>query len=463
MFNRALYEENQSYILEALKQQHASSKLYFDRHNYPLVVYHLSNLCKNREQQSDEFYAIAFLSMANALVANNNDYESISVYLECLTLPYFHSNTKLRFCIYMQLLHIALKKEDLFFIELYMHKLHKYHFAIDDDSELQLLYDYLNLSIEIYNNPELNSSQLRIINTMLAQCNGSLSITAIEVGMYLETLLGSFFYRTHDYEESLQHYSQALAFATTFADLPYITTITHEISKNYEEMNNKLISLDYYKKYYKARQMQTRKLNMDISDYMMETLQIEREEQNILDTRMRTAHLDVHANLDRLTNVNTTIWFQELLAREKANANDNTLPVAILYIDVDWFRAYNDHYGHIKGDNVLSELGFTLRNSIDLSLHSLARVSGDCFAIYLRDINKEDAIITAKQILSNVRKLDIEHRVKKSLNILTVSIGVSSGFAKNAPIMFLQAKKAMEASKRNGKNRVTYTSEKGGV
>ncbi|MGL5540747.1 MAG: GGDEF domain-containing protein [Erysipelotrichaceae bacterium] len=463
MFYRALYEENQRYLLDALREHHLSSTLYFDRSNYALVVYHLTNLAKEKHHFSKPFNAITCLSIAQALAANRNHYEAISAFLECLNMPYFRENLRLRFAIYLHLLDISIQKEDFFFIELYMNKLRKYQFAIDDSIADQLFFDYLCLKIEVLNNPLLNSSQLASLNRMMKTVEQQVTPAGIEIGMYLETFLADYLFASGDVEDALQHYSQALGYAMTLKDFAELSKLYLSLSQCYNKLNNNRLSLDTYKKYYSAKQLSTRTYQLYITDYMMESLHIPRElESTIMDVKHKAAHLDDTAILDRLTNVYTVSWFHTRMAKRRLAPDSKQHDAAILFIDLDWFHKYNDHYGHIKGDQVLAEIGFTLRNSIDLSHNDLARVGGEEFAIILYDMMKEDAIITAKQILANIRKLDIEHRVNKSINILTVSIGVAYGSADQLEVLLDQATQANKMAKKSGKNRVVCFHEAGG-
>lgn len=461
MFNKALYEENETFILQTLQDLNMDTTMLEHRTNYPLVIYHLTNLTKDRYQFGEKFYATAILTIAQALSANSSSYESIGVYYEALHLPYFRRELKYRFAIYMQLLDLSIRKKDFFFIELFMYKLRKYQFTIEHDEEYKLLFDLLCLRIEILNNPEFNTSQLKIINDLLARTEQTLSLTSIEVSMYLEDLLGDCLFNSSDYEDSLQYHSQAFAKAKTLKELYSIAEIALKLSKTYEKMNNKVLALDLYKKHYNALQFATKVNRLNIEDYMLEIHGLPHDPQNASMMMIKNSHLDSFSVLDRLTNTNVQTFFESqlaLLAHAPTAAHDH---VAIIFIDIDWFKNYNTHYGHIKGDQVLSEIGFTLRNSIDLQNSILARISGDQFAILLKEVPKEDAVINGKQILANVRKLDIEHRVNKNINILTVSIGVSVGKASHLPQIYESAKIGMKNAKTGGKNRVVYHSEKG--
>lgn len=461
MFNRALFEENEKFIIDTLNEHRIDSSAFQIRDNYPIIIYHLTKLTTDRYAMGEKFYAISILTIAQALSANRSSYEAIGVYYEALHLPFFRKELKYRFAIYLNLLELSIRKNDLFFIELYMNKLRKYTFAIANDEELELLYEYLCLRIEIVNNPELNSSQLRTMNHLLERSEHGVSLTKLEVNMYVEELLGDYLFIVGDYEDSLQHHSQAFAKAKSLKEHYAVSELTKKLSITYDKMKNTVLALDLYKKHYHSLQLQTKLNRLNIEDYMLEIHELPYDERTAAMIMLRNAHLDSFSVIDRLTNTHIQTYFETQLSLLKDSTNAHSETAAILYVDVDWFKNYNDHYGHIKGDQVLQELGFTLRNSINLQTSMIARVSGDQFAIMLRDTTKEDAVINAKQILANVRKLDIEHRVHKNINILTVSIGVSYGKMDQLLHLYDSAHKGSKVAKKNGRNRVVYHTEKG--
>ena len=138
---------------------------------------------------------------------------------------------------------------------------------------------------------------------------------------------------------------------------------------------------------------------------------------------------------------------QQRLARQK-----RTFAVAL--IDVDNFKAYNDHYGHLAGDQALQEIAQTIDDSIRV-IDSVYRYGGEEFLIIFDDESIEDASISAERVRHAVEALKKEH-VGSNTNYLTISIGVA---AFNDPTEHWEAAlkladRALYQAKNNGKNRI---------
>gem|GEM_PF-2960668 len=172
--------------------------------------------------------------------------------------------------------------------------------------------------------------------------------------------------------------------------------------------------------------------------------------------RDKKAALKIAAT-DSLTRTYNLGYFQECLDRAGDHYETTREPVSLLFIDVDDFKAVNDTYGHMRGDEVLK----TISEAILLAVRKqdlVFRYGGDEFAVILQNASREDALQVAERIFSNVnRSVDGLTTFMKA----TVSVGIAvldEEFTdKN---MFLEAAdKALYEAKRLGKNRVAIHSQ----
>lgn len=162
------------------------------------------------------------------------------------------------------------------------------------------------------------------------------------------------------------------------------------------------------------------------------------------------------ANIDGLTGIGNRRFFDNALECELVESRNSQLPLSLLLIDVDSFKAFNDTYGHVAGDNALKKIAETLTSSC-LGLNDLAvRYGGEEFAVILPGASEKSVMRIAEQILRNVRKLGIPHEHSHHNKLLTISIGVVCADIDNqresATDLVLKADEALYRAKHAGKN-----------
>ena len=167
---------------------------------------------------------------------------------------------------------------------------------------------------------------------------------------------------------------------------------------------------------------------------------------------------------DGLTGVHNHRFFQESLSAELARAARHQHSVGLVFIDVDYFKNFNDMAGHQAGDAVLRQLGKMLVNSGESPdyRHSgrcsdvTARYGGEEFVVILPETSKESSTVRAERIRVMVEEYPFEMREVQPEKKVTVSIGVSvypdDALTKQALIKV--ADEALYTAKRNGRNQV---------
>lgn len=131
--------------------------------------------------------------------------------------------------------------------------------------------------------------------------------------------------------------------------------------------------------------------------------------------------------------------------------------LSIIMLDVDFFKLYNDTYGHLQGDECLKNIAKVIKNSVKRATDITARYGGEEFVVLLPDTNDSGAATVAERIRQNVELLKMEHISSKIAPIVTVSIGIATfnKYSDISPEMMIQkADEALYNAKNTGRNRV---------
>ena len=160
---------------------------------------------------------------------------------------------------------------------------------------------------------------------------------------------------------------------------------------------------------------------------------------------------------DPLTGLKTRRAFDEHLQRTWMQAQRDRRNVALLMVDVDQFKLYNDLYGHPAGDEALRSVGAVLREFGRRPLDLAARYGGEEFALILHDVTIEHARDVAERVRSAVAGLAIPHRGASAAAVVTLSVGVAIAeptLGRTARGAVQLADSALYEAKGSGRNRV---------
>lgn len=162
------------------------------------------------------------------------------------------------------------------------------------------------------------------------------------------------------------------------------------------------------------------------------------------------------ANYDGLTQILNRRGFDEVFDRYWRQSRRDQSHLALILIDIDFFKAYNDTYGHVKGDECLKCVAEAIESSLMRPIDVTARYGGEEFAVVLPGTGVEGALTVADRLLDNIRRLKLSHANSPVNRYVSVSIGValSSGMT-TIEQLIEKADKALYESKNNGRNRVT--------
>ena len=160
---------------------------------------------------------------------------------------------------------------------------------------------------------------------------------------------------------------------------------------------------------------------------------------------------------DALTKLPNRREFDRRLALEWGRARRELQSVALVLVDVDSFKAYNDHYGHPAGDSCLQQVAGALAAVPQRSSDLVARFGGEEFVVLLPDTTLEDAALIADRMRAAVEQMRITHEYSVAAQVVTASFGVAAMMPtpRNEPQELLaHADAALYRAKAEGRNRV---------
>ena len=169
-------------------------------------------------------------------------------------------------------------------------------------------------------------------------------------------------------------------------------------------------------------------LNLGAIDYITKPFNkaiVKLRIKNYLNLKIKNDMLEKLSMYDGLTNIRNRRFFDETFEKTFSEITRDKKSLAVLMIDIDFFKPYNDNYGHGQGDETLRKVAKALEKTIKRASDFVARYGGEEFVILLKDINKDGVEAVANNLLNAVRELKITHEFSKIENYVTVSIGVS--------------------------------------
>lgn len=179
-------------------------------------------------------------------------------------------------------------------------------------------------------------------------------------------------------------------------------------------------------------------------------------EKKNLSLKLLTENLRAQAMLDGMTGIPNRRYLDEQLQLAMRNASRSKSALSLVMFDVDFFKKYNDLYGHIQGDYCLQDVARTLRGMQRRHGDLAARYGGEEFALLLPDTDLDNAHRIAQKVLDGVRTLAIPHQGNAG-GVVTISAGVMSCVPRpemRIEDLFAGADRALYRAKERGRDRV---------
>jgi diguanylate cyclase (GGDEF)-like protein len=161
--------------------------------------------------------------------------------------------------------------------------------------------------------------------------------------------------------------------------------------------------------------------------------------------------------LDGLSGVFNRRYFDQQIATEWARSIRSNSPLSLILLDVDFFKLYNDRYGHQAGDDALRMIAVTLKSCLRRPADLVARYGGEEFACVLPDTSFEDAMALALELERKIREKQIPHESSTIDKVITISVGLATreGHADgDAPALLGLADSMLYKAKHSGRGRV---------
>ena len=174
--------------------------------------------------------------------------------------------------------------------------------------------------------------------------------------------------------------------------------------------------------------------------------------------RIHTSELLHLSQNDELTKISNRRNFDEMMDTYYEQSRQDETPLSILFIDVDFFKKYNDCYGHQKGDDVISSIAKSIKNAIR-HMDFVARYGGEEFVVLLPETDAHGAYAVASNIYRAIERLEIPHEMSEVSPFVTISLGITvfKGEVDLSKVELLGiADQALYRAKQLGRNQIYY-------
>jgi len=194
-------------------------------------------------------------------------------------------------------------------------------------------------------------------------------------------------------------------------------------------------------------------------DAAFKSLSTMRAQLEQMNTELATSNRELTrlSSLDGLTGVANRRQFDNTLAQEWQRATRSDMPLSLIFADIDFFKRYNDHYGHQAGDDCLKKVAAALMATVHRPADLVSRYGGEEFVMILPDTTNEGALAVAEKVLDSIRSLNILHENSDAADHITLSIGVATAcpHENSKPKELIQvADQALYRAKERGRNKI---------
>jgi diguanylate cyclase (GGDEF)-like protein len=157
--------------------------------------------------------------------------------------------------------------------------------------------------------------------------------------------------------------------------------------------------------------------------FMFDISERKKTEEEVLRLQKELEHLSYK---DGLTDLPNRRMFDSVIELEWLNAKRYRHPLSLILIDIDFFKQYNDHYGHLQGDACLKQVAQVLSQAVTRTRDLIARFGGEEFVIVLPETDAVAAKTIAERCQHLIQQANIQHRQSQVANVLTISLGVNT-------------------------------------
>lgn len=204
-------------------------------------------------------------------------------------------------------------------------------------------------------------------------------------------------------------------------------------------------------------------LNMGAADFIAKpfrTAVLLARVRNHLELVHQRQLLERLSHSDGLTGIANRRYFNTMLSREFSRMQRHRQSLALIMLDVDDFKAFNDHYGHLHGDQCLQQVAQAIAQCLKRPGDMVARYGGEEFVCLLPDTQLDGAFKVARDIQAAIAALRMPNEQAQATDFVTISMGVAAMMASelaNGPQLLAMADERMYRAKRSGRNRIVHS------
>jgi diguanylate cyclase (GGDEF)-like protein len=224
------------------------------------------------------------------------------------------------------------------------------------------------------------------------------------------------------------------------------------ISKPWDETDLRLTIKEALRRYQQDQELSKKNLELEKLGISLE----QKVKERTIELEHANLELSRLANLDGLTQIANRRRFDECLAFEWQRHLREQQPLALIMIDIDYFKYYNDYYGHQCGDDCLIQVAKVISLVPRRRTDFVARYGGEEFVVILPNTKAQNAMFVAESIRKAVFNLGIPHEKSKVSSYVTLSLGIASivpSAFQSLDSLITKADESLYAAKKQGRNR----------
>ena len=197
--------------------------------------------------------------------------------------------------------------------------------------------------------------------------------------------------------------------------------------------------------------------------YVFKSIQKDHTQLEIVAKKLKVANkkLENASYTDSLTGLHNRRYFNFIYDRELKRAKRNNTYITFMMLDIDYFKQYNDTYGHVEGDFALKSVAKVLKDTLKRPSDYVFRLGGEEFGVLLSDTDESSSAKLAREICDAVRARELKHENSKVCEFVTISIGVVCCVADEAldnEVLISRADEMLYEAKESGRDRYIITS-----
>lgn len=278
-----------------------------------------------------------------------------------------------------------------------------------------------------------------------------------DIDILIDKIEGNLYYKIGKYDIAFNLHKRGFNKSIKRSKNRSVIEFHKLLSKDYEKLQDYPKSIKHLKLYMELKENWLDKQSQKYTEILLKENDILNKKNKISElTELKNELIDKR-NTDVLSGLLNRRFLNEHLECEDAKLDIKSGDLYAFMIDIDFFKKYNDRYGHIEGDKVIDKIGKIIKNTCIKDNNIAIRYGGEEFLILLKNIDYEECIKTAKSLLQQVNELNIKHEDSPFNTTVSISIGIASNEdCKDYYNLINNADKALYISKSEGGNKYSY-------